>query len=122
MPPKLVPGTSLFVTIFITAMVVVGHALQFKTIDFVLVLTLISGSIIGSGTISNVSKNKEPELQVSEGGRGYCCLVEKRMVEFLKFGKPITPYLKNGDTITIEIFNDENQSDFGRIQQKIVKL
>ena len=47
MPTKLVPGTSLFVTIFITAMVVVGHALQFKTIDFVLVLTLISGSIIG---------------------------------------------------------------------------
>ena len=44
------------------------------------------------------------------------------MVEILKFGKPITPYLKNGDTITIEIFNDENQSDFGRIQQKIVKL
>ncbi len=83
---------------------------------------LISGSIIGSGTISNVSKNKEHELQVSEGGRGYCCLVEKRMVEILKFGKPITPYLKNGDTITIEIFNDENQSDFGRIQQKIIKL
>ena len=47
MPTKLVPGTSLFVTIFITALVVIGHAFQFRTIDFVLVLTLITGSIIG---------------------------------------------------------------------------
>ena len=47
MPTKLVPGTSLFVTIFITALVVIGHAFQFQTIDFVLVLTLIFGSIIG---------------------------------------------------------------------------
>ena len=49
-------------------------------------------------------------------------LLKKEWLKFLKFGKPITPYLKNGDIITIEIFNDENQSDFGRIQQKIVKL
>ena len=47
MPTKLVPGTSLFVTIFITALVVIGHAFQFQTIDFVLVLTLIIGSIFG---------------------------------------------------------------------------
>ena len=47
MPTKLVPGTSLFVTIFITAFVVIGHAFQFQTIDFVLVLTLILGSIFG---------------------------------------------------------------------------
>ena len=47
MPTKLVPGTSLFVTIFITALVVIGHALQFQTIDFILVLILLIGSIIG---------------------------------------------------------------------------
>jgi len=47
MPTKLVPGTSLFVTIFITALVVVGHAFQFQTVDFVLVLILLSGSIFG---------------------------------------------------------------------------
>jgi len=47
MPTKLVPGTSLFVTIFITAFVVIGHALQFQTIDFVLVGILLTGSIIG---------------------------------------------------------------------------
>tara|TARA_B100002051_G_C16683585_1_gene611275 strand:+ start:187 stop:1281 length:1095 start_codon:yes stop_codon:yes gene_type:complete len=47
MPTKLVPGTSLFVTIFITAFVVIGHALQFQTIDFVLVSILLTGSIFG---------------------------------------------------------------------------
>jgi hypothetical protein len=47
MPTKLVPGTSLFVTIFITGFVVVAHAIQFKSIDLVLVSFLLFGSIIG---------------------------------------------------------------------------
>ena len=47
MPTKLVPGTSLFVTIFITALVVIGHAFQFQTVDFILVSILILGSIFG---------------------------------------------------------------------------
>jgi uncharacterized protein len=47
MPTKLIPGTSLFVTIFITAFVVAGHALQFKSIDISLVSFLLFGSIIG---------------------------------------------------------------------------
>jgi len=47
MPTKLVPGTSLFVTIFITGLVVVLHAFTYNTIDLVLVLILITGSIAG---------------------------------------------------------------------------
>ena len=47
MPTKLVPGTSLFVTIFITGLVVIVHALKFQTIDFILVSILITGSIVG---------------------------------------------------------------------------
>jgi len=47
MPTRLIPGTSLFVTIFITAFVVVGHALQFNSIDISLVSFLLLGSIIG---------------------------------------------------------------------------
>jgi len=47
MPTKLVPGTSLFVTIFITAIVVILHAINYQSIDLVLVTTLILGSIIG---------------------------------------------------------------------------
>ena len=47
MPIKLVPGTSLFVTIFVTGFVVVSHAFAYNTIDLVLVLILITGSIAG---------------------------------------------------------------------------
>ena len=47
MPTKLIPGTSLFVTIFVTGFVVVSHAFTYNTIDLVLVLILITGSIAG---------------------------------------------------------------------------
>ena len=47
MPTKLVPGTSLFVTIFVTAFVTILHAFNYQTIDIILVIILISGSIIG---------------------------------------------------------------------------
>ena len=47
MPTKLVPGTSLFVTIFVTAFVTISHAFTYHTIDLLLVLILITGSIVG---------------------------------------------------------------------------
>jgi len=47
MPVKLIPGTSLFVTIFISAIVTVLHAINYGSIDLFLVVPLIFGSIIG---------------------------------------------------------------------------
>ena len=47
MPTKLIPGTSLFVTIFVSAIVTVLHAFNYGTIDLVLITILILGSIIG---------------------------------------------------------------------------
>ena len=47
MPTRLIPGTSLFVTIFISAIVTILHALNYGTIDLILVTVLILGSIIG---------------------------------------------------------------------------
>ncbi len=47
MPIKLIPGTSLFVTIFISAIVTVLHAFNYGSIDLFLVLPLILGSIVG---------------------------------------------------------------------------
>ena len=47
MPVKLIPGTSLFVTIFISAIVTVLHSFNYGSIDFFLVVPLILGSIIG---------------------------------------------------------------------------
>ena len=47
MPIKLIPGTSLFVTIFISAIVTVLHAFNYGSIDLFLVVPLIFGSIVG---------------------------------------------------------------------------
>ena len=47
MPTKLIPGTSLFVTIFVSAIVTVLHAFNYGTIDLILVVVLILGSIVG---------------------------------------------------------------------------
>ena len=47
MPTKLVPGTSLFVTIFVSAIVTVLHAFNYGSIDLLLVMILICGSILG---------------------------------------------------------------------------
>jgi len=62
MPTKLVPGTSLFVTIFVTGFVVVSHAFAYNTIDLVLVLILITGSIAGVHTGQKIGQR----LQGSE--------------------------------------------------------
>ena len=64
MPTKLVPGTSLFVTIFVTGFVVVAHAFAYNTIDLVLVLILITGSIAGVHTGQKIGqKLKGSELK-----------------------------------------------------------
>ena len=47
MPTKLIPGTSLFVTIFISAIVTILHAFNYGSIDLILVSMLILGSIVG---------------------------------------------------------------------------
>ncbi len=47
MPTKLIPGTSLFVTVFISAIVTILHAFNYGSIDLILVVTLILGSIFG---------------------------------------------------------------------------
>ena len=47
MPTKLVPGTSLFVTIFVSVIVTFLHAFNYGSIDLILVFMLVTGSIIG---------------------------------------------------------------------------
>ncbi len=47
MPTKLIPGTSLFVTIFVSIIVTFLHAFNYGSIDLILVFMLVTGSIIG---------------------------------------------------------------------------
>ena len=47
MPTRLIPGTSLFVTIFVSVIVTFLHAFNYGSIDLILVFMLVLGSIVG---------------------------------------------------------------------------
>lgn len=69
---------------------------------------LSAGTIVGSGTIANQDTSK-----------GASCFAEKRTVEVLETGKPITPFMSFGDTVRIEMLDRTGESLFGAIEQRI---
>ncbi len=69
---------------------------------------LSAGTIVGSGTIANEDTSK-----------GASCFAEKRTVEALEHGKPITPFLSFGDSVRIEMLDAAGKSIFGAIEQRI---
>ena len=81
---------------------------------------LEAGTIIGSGTVSN-KLNGEPGKPVNQGGVGYSCIAEIRMIETIQDGKPTTPFMKFGDHVTIEMFDNSGESIFGQISQTVVQ-
>lgn len=70
--------------------------------------TLSAGTIIGSGTVSNVDRS-----------HGSSCIAEKRMLEILANGKANTPFMRYGDRIRIEMKDETGLSIFGAIDQPI---
>jgi fumarylacetoacetate (FAA) hydrolase len=82
---------------------------------------LTAGTIVGSGTVSNKDVSDGPGLPIVEGGHGYACIAEQRMVETIRHGKPVTPFMAFGDTIRIEMRDEKRQSIFGAIDQKVMK-
>ena len=70
----------------------------------------------GPGTPSQ-GPRRGPGRPVAEGGRGYSCLAEIRMVETIRDGKPLTPFMQFGDRVGIEMHDDNGASIFGRIDQ-----
>jgi fumarylacetoacetate (FAA) hydrolase len=77
-----------------------------------------AGTIIGSGTVSN-KLDGGPGKTVSEGGAGYSCIAELRMIETIDTGEPTTPFLHFGDTVRIEMKDGAGQSIFGAIEQTV---
>lgn len=70
---------------------------------------LAAGTIVGSGTIANQDESL-----------GASCLAERRMLEIIAEGKPRTPFMSFGDTVRIEMLDEEGGSIFGAIEQIIV--
>jgi fumarylacetoacetate (FAA) hydrolase len=105
-----------------------AHAGEDMTFDFGQLIAhaaktrdLAAGTIIGSGTVSNRGADEGPGKPISEGGRGYSCIAEQRMIETIQSGKASTSFLKHGDRVEIEVRNAKNHSIFGRIEQEVVK-
>ena len=69
---------------------------------------LSAGTIVGSGTIAN-----------QDTTRGASCFAEKRTVETLETGKPVTPFMRFGDSVRIEMLDRTGASLFGAIEQRI---
>jgi len=78
-----------------------------------------AGSIIGSGTVSNRDSDGGPGKPVKDGGLGYSCLAEVRMVEKIQDGEMKTPFLSYGDTVRIDVKDDDGHSIFGIIKQTV---
>ncbi|WP_010410391.1 fumarylacetoacetate hydrolase family protein [Citromicrobium sp. JLT1363] len=80
-----------------------------------------AGCIIGSGTISNQGPDGDPGKPVSEGGKGYSCIAEIRMIETIASGEAKTRFMHPGDTVKIWMEDDKGHSIFGAIEQKVVE-
>ena len=81
-----------------------------------------AGTIIGSGTVSNRDKDGGPGKSIKDGGLGYSCIAEIRMVETILKGKPLTPFMKFGDETRIEMKDKNGLSIFGMIKQTVKKI
>lgn len=81
---------------------------------------LAAGSIIGSGTVSN-RLDGGPGKPVADGGAGYSCIAEIRMVETVEEGVAATPFLRFGDRVRIEMQDSAGHSIFGAIEQTVAK-
>lgn len=75
-----------------------------------------AGSIVGSGTVSNKGVGEGSAMQWP---KGYSCIAEKRCIETIQTGAPVTEFMKFGDTIRIEMKGRDGQSIFGAIDQTI---
>ena len=71
---------------------------------------LCAGSIIGSGTVSNLDRSN-----------GSCCLAEVRMLEIIANGSASTEFMQFGDRIQIDMLDHSGQSIFGEINQQVIQ-
>jgi fumarylacetoacetate (FAA) hydrolase len=71
---------------------------------------LSAGTILGSGTISNETYRTV----------GSACIAERRGIELIDTGAPVTQYMKFGDRVRIEMFDADGRTIFGAIDQRVV--
>jgi naringenin degradation protein FdeI len=70
---------------------------------------LSAGTIVGSGTVSNADR-----------AVGSACIAERRAIEIVDDGAPATAFLGDGEEVSIEVRDDEGNTVFGEIRQRVV--
>ena len=71
---------------------------------------LAAGSIVGSGTVSNVARNA-----------GSACIAERRVIEKIDQGEIRTAFMHFGDRVRMQArFDDGRDGPFGVIDQRVV--
>ena len=83
---------------------------------------LCAGTVIGSGTVSNKDENGGPGRKIEDGGLGYSCIAEIRMIETIADGVASTSFMKAGDTVKIDMKDDDGNTIFGSIEQTVKAL
>jgi fumarylacetoacetate (FAA) hydrolase len=71
---------------------------------------LSAGTILGSGTVSNETYRTV----------GSACIAERRGIELVDTGAPVTQYMKFGDRVRIEMLDAAGNTIFGAIDQRVV--
>jgi len=74
--------------------------------------TLVAGTIVGSGTVSNQNFRDI----------GSSCIAERRGIEMLDEGEPKTPYMSFGDRVRMECRLRSGAALFGQINQRVVDM
>jgi len=69
-----------------------------------------AGTILGAGTVAN-----------KDDTAGCSCIAEMRANEEIEHGKAVTPFLKFGDRVRIEMIDEAGATIFGAIDQKVVR-
>lgn len=72
---------------------------------------LCAGTIVGSGTVSNANYREV----------GSSCIAERRGIEVVDVGKPVTAFMTFGERVRMEALDREGRSVFGAIDQRVVE-
>jgi fumarylacetoacetate (FAA) hydrolase len=70
-----------------------------------------AGTIIGSGTVSNVEREA-----------GSACIAERRVIEMLDKGQAKTEFMRFGDRVRMEAVDKQGNKPFGTVEQRVTKL
>ncbi len=69
---------------------------------------LTAGTVLGGGTVANEDRSV-----------GSSCIAERRAIETIETGAPVTPFMKFGDRVRIEMLDTAGGSIFGAIDQQV---